>query len=81
MIFMKLSPAISVLILAAAVSGCVIAPPVAHPVYQPVYVTPPGVVYIAPTYALPAPGYVWQYHQNYGWGWRHPDHGWHRGWR
>ena len=78
---MKPSPAISVLILAAAVSGCVIAPPVAHPVYQPVYVTPPGVVYIAPTYALPAPGYVWQYHQNYGWGWRHPDHGWHRGWR
>ena len=64
---------------AAALSGCVIAPPVVHPVYRPVYVTPPGVVYIAPTYVLPAPGYVWQYNPNFGWGWRHPDHGWHRG--
>lgn len=65
----------------AVLSGCVIAPPVVHPVYRPVYVTPPGVVYIAPTYVLPAPGYVWQYHPTYGWGWRHPAHGWHRGWR
>ena len=78
---MKSPSAVCAAVLAAALSGCVIAPPVVHPVNRPAYITPPGVVYIAPTYVLPAPGYVWQYHPNYGWGWRHPDNGWHRGWR
>lgn len=71
--------------LAASLAGCVVAPPVVRPIYRPAYgapyVPPPGVVYVAPTYVLPAPGYVWQYHANYGWGWRHPDRGWHLGWR
>jgi hypothetical protein len=72
----------------AILSGCVVAPvppraayvapvPVAPPA---VYVAPAGVAYLAPTYAMPGPGYVWQYHPRYGWGWRHPVHGWHRGW-
>jgi hypothetical protein len=42
---------------------------------------PPGVVYVAPTYPAPAVGFVWAYHPRFGWGWRHPEHGWHRGWR
>ena len=77
---------------AALMSGCVVAPLGVRPVAaypgsgQPVYVQqeygpPPGVVYVQPTYALPAPGYVWLYHPRFGWGYRHPQHGWHRGWR
>jgi hypothetical protein len=66
-------------ILSAALSGCVVVP--ARPVPPPAVVVPPGVVYVAPTYAIPAPGYVWTHHPHYGWGWRHPQQGWHRGWR
>lgn len=62
---------------AAALSGCVVAP--AYP--GPGYGAPAGVVYVAPTYAVPGVGYAWQYHAQYGWGWRHPSYGWHRGWR
>ena len=40
-----------------------------------------GVAYVGPTYAIPGPGYVWAYHANFGWGWHHPQYGWHRGWR
>jgi cellobiose-specific phosphotransferase system component IIA len=46
----------------------------------PVYTAPPGVVYVAPTYAIPAPGYAWAWHAHYGWGWYHPRWGWHHGW-
>ncbi len=55
-------------------AGCVVAPP------RPAYVAPAHVVYVAPTYPMPAAGYVWEYHARYGWGWRHPVYGWHRGW-
>lgn len=48
---------------------------------QPNVVVPPGVVYVSPAYPMPAPGYVWTYHAHFGWGWYHPLHGWHRGWR
>lgn len=78
----------------ATLGGCVVqparpiyaAPPPVYsappPVYaEPQYAPPPGVVYVAPTYAMPAPGFVWQFHGRYGWGWRHPHRGWHRGWR
>jgi hypothetical protein len=73
-------------IAAAALSGCIVAPvaPRHHAVVvepAPVYVAPPGVVYVAPLYAAPGPGWIWQYHANYGWGWHHPQYGWHRGWR
>lgn len=46
----------------------------------PVYSAPPGVTYIAPTYAVPGPGYAWAYHPRYGWGWHNSVWGWHRGW-
>jgi hypothetical protein len=71
----------------AALSGCVMAPIGMHPGHghghggPAVYAAPPGVVYVAPTYAIPAPGYAWQYNGRNGWGWRHPSHGWHRGGR
>ena len=64
-------------LLGAGLSGCIVVPAGhAHG-----YGAPPGVAYVAPTYAVPAPGYVWGYHAQYGWGWRHPELGWHRGWR
>ena len=44
-------------------------------------VVPPGVVYVAPAYPAPAVGFVWEFHPRFGWGWRHPQRGWHRGWR
>ncbi|MEN9398202.1 MAG: hypothetical protein RLZ81_2732 [Pseudomonadota bacterium] len=66
----------------AALTGCVVAPVGVEPAYGgPVYAAPPGVLYVAPTYVMPAPGYAWRFHARYGWGWHHPNHGWHRGWR
>jgi len=67
----------------ATLGGCVVAPlgmGPAHGGHGQGYATPPGVVYVAPTYAIPAPGYAWEYHGRFGWGWRHPSQGWHRGW-
>jgi hypothetical protein len=40
-----------------------------------------GVVNVRPAYPRPGPGYVWQNHPRQGWGWHHPNYGWHRGWR
>lgn len=60
--------------LVVSLSGCVVAP-VAY--REP----PPCVAYVAPTYPCPGPGWVWVAHPGYGWGWHHPDYGWHRGWR
>ena len=62
---------------AAALSGCVVVPAGVDPGYG----APSGAVYVAPNYATPGVGYAWQYNAHYGWGWRHPSHGWHRGWR
>ncbi len=64
----------------ASMSGCIVAP--ARPYYggEPGYVAPAGVVYVAPNYASPGPGWRWEYHAQYGWGWHHPQYGWHRGW-
>ncbi|SEK16296.1 hypothetical protein SAMN05216567_107337 [Variovorax sp. OK605] len=67
--------ALSAAALAATLTGCVVAPA------QPVYAAPPGVAYVAPTYVSPGVGFVWAYHPRFGWGWRHPQSGWHRGWR
>lgn len=61
-------------------AGCIVTP-ARVAVAPPEVVVPAGVVYVAPTYAVPAPGYVWGHHPRYGWGYRHPSHGWHRGWR
>ena len=62
---------------AAFLGGCVVTPVAV----QPAYAAPSGVVYVAPAYATPGPGYVWAYHSRWGWGWHHPNYGWHRGWR
>ncbi|MFK0377802.1 hypothetical protein [Pandoraea sp. NPDC090278] len=62
------------LLLAASLSGCVVAP------VEPAEVAPAGVVYVAPVGVIPGPGYSWRYHPHYGWGWWHPRYGWHRGW-
>ncbi len=63
-------------VLALTLTGCVVAPIGV----RPAYVAPPGVVYVEPGYAVPAPGYRWAYHGRYGWGWHHHRYGWHRGW-
>jgi hypothetical protein len=66
---------IPVLALAAAslmltlTTGCVVAP------------ARGGAVYVAPAYASPGVGYVWERHPRYGWGWHSPDRGWDKGWR
>lgn len=78
---MKLKTTALAVLCAAALGGCVVQPAVVRPAYTVGDGPPPGVVYVAPTYAMPAPGYVWLYHPSYGWGWHHPQHGWHRGWR
>ena len=72
--------------LMAASTGCVVAPAPHRPVVvapagPAVVIEPAPVITVAPTYAMPAPGYVWVQHPRFGWGWRHPVHGWHRGWR
>ena len=75
---------------ASLLTACVVRPAVVSPVYGPAYQSapvavyeqpPPGVVYVAPSYALPAPGFAWRYNARYGWDWHHPQRGWHRGWR
>ncbi len=75
---MKSPALISAVLLTAVLGGCVVAPPIVGSGY---YGAPPGVAYLAPTYATPGPGYAWGYHGRYGWGWRHPRYGWHRGWQ
>jgi hypothetical protein len=67
--------------LAAVVNSACIVVPARRVEPAVVTVAPPGVVYVAPTYAIPGPGYVWAYHARFGWGWHHPQYGWHQGWR
>jgi hypothetical protein len=60
----------------ATTSGCIVAPA------RPVMVAAPAQsVYAEPTYASPGVGWAWEFHPAFGWGWHHPQHGWHRGWR
>ena len=63
----------------ATLSGCIVVP--ARGYAGGGYGAPPGVAYVGPTYASPGPGWAWEYHATYGWGWHHPQYGWHRGWR
>ena len=37
--------------------------------------------YNRPSYPQPGPGYSWANHPTQGWGWRHPQNGWHQGWQ
>jgi len=62
-------------------SGCVVAPVPGYRYGANGYYAPAGVAYVAPTYAAPGPGWGWRYHAQVGWGWYHPQYGWHRGWR
>jgi hypothetical protein len=71
---LKAGASLAALATLAALSGCVVAP-------VPYREAPPRVVYVAPTYPSPGVGWVWMAHPVYGWGWHHPDRGWHRGWR
>ena len=75
---------------ASLLTACVVRPAVVGQGYGPAYQSapvavydqpPPGVVYVAPNYGIPAPGFAWRYNGRYGWGWHHPQRGWHRGWR
>jgi hypothetical protein len=72
---MKLIALVPSTLLAAALSGCVVAPIDGEYGYGP----PPGVVYVQPSYVAPGPGYNWGYRPRYGWGYRHPDRGWYHG--
>ncbi len=72
---MNATRVILVSLLAISASGCVIVPA------RQGYARPPGVVFVEPGYASPGDGYRWEHHSQYGWGWNHPDRGWHRGWR
>jgi hypothetical protein len=53
----------------ASMSGCIVAPAPGYGYESGGYVAPAGVVYVAPTYASPGPGWGWEYHARYGWGW------------
>jgi hypothetical protein len=64
-----MKPFINAIFLTILLTGCAV---------EPVAVRP---AYIGPSYAIPSPGYVWQQHPQFGWGWHHPSYGWHRGWR
>jgi hypothetical protein len=69
----SLSGALAALALLGSLGGCVVVPAGPRPVVaQPVYVEP--------AYPAPGPGWVWITHPRHGSGWRHPRHGWHRGW-
>lgn len=80
---------VAVAVSVVGLQACVVAPPQPVMVQQqpgmmvgpPSGVVPPGVVYVAPTYPAPAVDFIWDFHPRYGWGWRHPQRGWHRGWR
>jgi hypothetical protein len=58
-----------------SLSGCIVAPTRHGAVVEA------APVYVAPLYASPGVGWVWKFHSVYGWGWHHPQYGWHKGWR
>lgn len=62
---------VTVILLAGVLAGCVVAP-------VPGLYLPAGVRYVAPAYPAPQPGYFWNYDVTIGWGWWHPNRGWHR---
>ena len=56
----------------------IVAPPVQVLVPQIPLILPSGVDYLAPTYNAPGANWTWAYHPRLGWGWHHPERGWHR---
>ena len=64
----------------ASMSGCIVAPARGYGGGGE-YVAPAGVVYVAPNYASPGDGLALGIPRDrYGWGWHHPQYGWHKGW-
>ncbi len=67
---------------AVALSGCIVAPARGYDgggyrYGADGYYAPSGVVYVAPAFEAPGPGWGWRYHEeNHAWGWYHPEHGW-----
>ncbi len=83
---MKLTTVTAIVLAAASLSACVVAPlGYGRPGYVGQgYVEPGGPpvgVVVGPNYAAPGPGWAWRHHSHMGWGWYNPDRGWHRGWR
>jgi hypothetical protein len=70
-----LLPACLLALLLPILGGCIVAP--VGPRHSAVSMEMSD----QPTYASPGPGYAWSFNAQYGWGWRHPGYGWHRGWR
>ena len=73
----------ALLVVAMTAAGCVVepVPPPRRVVVEPAVrvvpvAPPPGVVYVEPRGPVPAPGYLWRYHPQRGWGWYHEEHGW-----
>ena len=70
-----------ILLSVTVLSACVVPPPhprVHHLPHPPGVIVPHGVVYVAPAYSAPGPGYAWRHDHRRGWGWHHERHGWHR---
>ncbi len=67
-----LTTTIAATALCTTLAACTVAEP------RPGVYVPAGVVYVAPDYDVPGPGYYWDYNVGIGWGWWHPRHGWHR---
>lgn len=68
-IFALLIPATAI-----ALTGCVVTPMDAYSVNTPSYEA-------RPDYPSPGAGWMWMQNPHRGWGWHHPNRGWHRGWR
>ena len=58
----------------------IVTPPAQVLVPQVPLILPSGVDYVAPTYNAPGANWAWAYHPRFGWGWHHPERGWHRRW-
>ena len=62
---------VATMLLVGTLAGCAISP-------VPAVYVPPGVVYVGPSYGAPGAGYIWSFDAMLGWGWWHPERGWHR---
>jgi hypothetical protein len=65
--------------LALAIVGCAV--PVIPSAQGNQAYAPVGGAYVAPTYLVSSPGWIWTFNQRYGWGWHHARQGRHKGWR
>jgi hypothetical protein len=66
------------IVAATSLSACIVAPVTPSGTTVAPVAPPPGTVYVAPPYPAPAVGFMWLWHPEIGWGWYHPQRGWHR---